>query len=354
MELSRSYELARTLSLVEEQGPGCRDVLAAAYAAPQRARLIGLAGAPGVGKSSLVDWLAVLWAGRGESVAVLAVDPTSRFSTGAFLGDRIRMQRSAEHERIYVRSVSSRGQMGGLSAAIPDFCAVLNQFAFDRIVIETVGTGQGDTALRGEVDCVLAVVAPGLGDDVQAAKAGWMEIGDLFIVNKADLAGSEGATQFLKQHVATLYPGKPGLNSGMEAGKGRNSAAIAAAAWRTDLHGRFDDGAGFWSPPVLRTVAQTGEGVEDVAAAVDSFLEWLQRTGRREANRRWRAEARIASLVAERVAAWVDSHTGRADGVRTWAEAVLNGRATPHAAADAIVADLRLGRGATEESGASE
>ncbi len=189
MEPSELRRIARTISTVENQADGYEDVLAQAYRRPHAPQVIGITGPPGAGKSTLVDALTAHWAAGGARIAILAVDPSSPYSGGAVLGDRIRRTRSAGYANTYFRSLASRGHVGGLSATAADLVAVLGLFEFGRVVIETVGAGQADVEIHESADCTVVMTVPGLGDGVQASKAGLMEIADVFAVNKADLAG---------------------------------------------------------------------------------------------------------------------------------------------------------------------
>jgi len=194
--------LARLITLVEEGGGGSAGALADAYAAAVPAHRIGITGAPGSGKSTLTDRLIACARADGESIGVLAVDPTSPFSGGAVLGDRVRMQDHILDERVYVRSMASRGHLGGLSAAAPKALVVMETAGFDRILIETVGVGQDEVEVMSAADTVLVVVTAGWGDGVQAAKAGILEIGDLFVVNKADRPGVSDTSADLRAMLA--------------------------------------------------------------------------------------------------------------------------------------------------------
>ena len=186
-------QIARAISAVENRTDGYQSLLAQAYRLPRWADVIGITGPPGTGKSTLMDALTAHWAAAGARIAILAIDPSSPYSGGAVLGDRIRRTRSAGFENTYFRSLSSRGHLGGLTETATDLVAVLSLFGFQQVIIETVGAGQSDVEIHETADCTVVLTVPGLGDGVQASKAGLMEIGDVFVLNKADLPGAEGA-----------------------------------------------------------------------------------------------------------------------------------------------------------------
>ena len=212
MEPAELRRIARTVSTVENQADGYADILAKAYRLPRWSDVIGITGPPGAGKSTLVDALTAHWAAAGERVAILAIDPSSPYSGGAVLGDRIRRTRSTGFANTFFRSLSSRGHVGGLTETATDLVAVLSLFDFRRIIVETVGAGQADIEIHDTADCTVVVTVPGLGDGVQASKAGLMEIGDIFVVNKADMPGAETAARTVENALAAAYVGKPGVN----------------------------------------------------------------------------------------------------------------------------------------------
>src|SRR3974390_214787 len=195
MQPTELRRIARTISTVENQTEGYEAILAQAYRLGPWADVIGITGPPGAGKSTLVDALTAHWAEAGERVAVLAIDPSSPYSGGAVLGDRIRRVLGLGYANTYFRSLSSRGHVGGLSETATDLAAVLSLFQFRRVIIETVGAGQADIEIHETADCTVVVTVPGLGDGVQASKAGLMEIGDIFAINKADMPGAESAAR---------------------------------------------------------------------------------------------------------------------------------------------------------------
>jgi LAO/AO transport system kinase len=287
--------LARLLTIVEEGRDGAAEVLRAAHARGGSAHRIGLTGAPGAGKSSLADHLVTRLRARGEEIAVLAVDPTSPFSGGAVLGDRVRMQDHVLDPGVYIRSMASRGHLGGLSAAAPKALAVMDAAGFPTLLIETVGVGQDEVEIAATADTVLVVVTPGWGDGIQAAKAGILEIGDVFVVNKADRVGVDDAVSDLRH--------------------------MLALAESPD-----------WEPPIVPTVAATGEGIDDLLAAVEAHRTHLGDSGMEERRRR-RRRAELEAALMERLR---HRATEAADASKL-TDAVVAGDRDPWSAADEIL-----------------
>ncbi len=254
--------LGRAISWMENGHPGARELMAGLWPRLGRASVVGLTGAPGAGKSTLTDRLARAYRARGLRVGILAVDPTSPFSGGAILGDRIRMGRVAPDPGVFIRSMATRGALGGLARATQDAIDVLDAAGFDRILVETVGVGQDEVDVAACAHTCLVVLVPGLGDEIQAMKAGLMEVADAFVINKADREGVEQLERDLEAMKALDMP------------------------------------AG-WDPPVLRTVASTGEGVEGLVEAIAGHGAWLDTEGGRGRKARERARLRFESLLAE-------------------------------------------------------
>ncbi len=227
--------LGRLLSLVENGAPELRGVMAALAPLTGRARVLGLTGAPGVGKSTVTGALIAAYRAQGLRVAVLAIDPSSPFTGGALLGDRVRMQQHATDQGVFIRSMASRGHLGGLSAATPQAVRVLDAAGFGVVLIETVGVGQAEVEIAGLADSTMVIVAPGLGDAIQAAKAGILEIGDVFVVNKSDKPGAQEAVRDLRGMIAMARRG-----------------------------------VGDWKPPIVSTTAATGEGLDDLVRQLDA------------------------------------------------------------------------------------
>jgi LAO/AO transport system kinase len=254
--------LARLLSLVEDESPRVRSVIKELLPGTGGARVIGLTGAPGAGKSTVTGALLSAYRQAGHRVAVLAVDPSSPFTGGALLGDRIRMQEHATDEGVYIRSMASRGHLGGLAASTPQAVRVLDAAGFELIIIETVGVGQAEVAIASLADSVVVLLAPGMGDAVQAAKAGILEIADLFVVNKADKPDA--------QHVVRDL---------------RNMIALA------------DRADGDWKPPIVSTTATKGDGIGELAERLEAHWSWLNSTGELKRRRQARAREELTALA---------------------------------------------------------
>ena len=297
--------VARLISLVEDGSPLLRPVMAALAAYTGAAWVIGLTGAPGVGKSTSTTALVAACRAQGRRVGVLAVDPSSPFSGGALLGDRVRMQEHALDREVYIRSMASRGHLGGLAAATPQALRVLDAAGCEVVLVETVGVGQSEVEVAALADTTVVLLAPGMGDAVQAAKAGILEVGDVYVVNKADREGADATVRELR-HMLGL-------------GERR--------------------GPGEWRPPVVKTVASRGEGVDEVVEALAKHRAWLEETGQMQARRRRRVaeeiEAIAVAALRERMG---DLHRGRR--LDELADAVLAGALDPYAAADALVEEL--------------
>jgi LAO/AO transport system kinase len=345
MEPAELRRIARAISAVENQAEGHEHILSQAYRLPRWADVIGVTGPPGAGKSTLVDALTAHWAETGERVGILAIDPSSPYSGGAVLGDRLRRTRSSGYANTYFRSLSSRGHVGGLSETATDLVAVLSLFEFRRVIIETVGAGQSDIEIHDTADCTVVLTVPGLGDGVQASKAGLMEIGDVFVVNKADLPGAEGAARAVENALAAAYIGAPGVNISAPRPvvpvRSPNMTPGLAALLRR--HGDVSIDASTWVPPVMRVVAAENRHVADLAAVVDSFVRWSERTGRRGQRGRERAYAQIMRALTARLLAPYQ-RIPEADQwpatVGAWVDRIAEGKASPVEAARALMSRI--------------
>lgn len=293
--------VARLISLVEDESPLLREVMAALAPHTGNAQVIGITGSPGVGKSTSTSALVTELRKVGKRVGVLAVDPSSPFSGGALLGDRVRMQDHATDREVYIRSMASRGHLGGLSWSTPQALRVLDAAGCDVILVETVGVGQSEVEIAGLADTTLVLLAPGMGDGIQAAKAGILEIGDLYVVNKADRDGADQVRRDL-----------------------RSMLALAQAP------------EGWWKPPIVKTVAQKGEGLDEVVAEIENHRAWLESSGElaRRRTRRARDEIEAIAVTALRKR-WGDVH-GRSE-LDELATAVAAGESDPYAAADTLL-----------------
>ena len=294
--------LARLITLIENASPQLRQVMAALNPLAGNARVIGLTGSPGVGKSTSTNALVRAFRGQGLRVGVLAVDPSSPFTGGALLGDRVRMQDHASDAGVFIRSMASRGHLGGLSWAAPQAIRVLDAAGCDVVLVETVGVGQAEVEIASLADSTIVLVAPGMGDSIQAAKAGILEIADVFVVNKADRDGAQQTIRDLRNMIALAVP----------------------------------EG---WKPPIVPTVAMKDEGIIDVVEQLGRHHAWIENSGelarRRRARVRDEIEAIAVTILRERMA---DLHGNeRLDAL---AERVLDGSRDPYSAADELVEDL--------------
>jgi len=323
--------LARAISMVEDEREGFQDLLHGVLSRGPTARRVGLTGPPGAGKSSLLAAIAQAYRAHGDRVGVVAVDPTSPFSGGALLGDRIRMNDLATDPGIFIRSMASRGSMGGLATTTKEVLDLMDRFGFEHVLVETVGVGQTELEITSAADTVVVVLVPESGDAIQAMKAGLMEIADVFVVNKADRPGAHRLVKEIRQALhlregSALHdvPAHHGVDL---AGASKAEAPRAAAP-------------DAWEIPVLATNALTGEGLEDVISSIESHRAWLESTGALGRRRRERARRRVRDVVDRelRRVAWASAETeARLGGGLDRIEA---GEATPYSVAREIVETL--------------
>jgi len=327
--------LARAISLVENGRNGYEELLSALHPTVGRAHRIGITGPPGAGKSTLIERLVQAYRAADVTVAVVAVDPTSPFTGGALLGDRIRMDALTLDPGVYIRSMASRGGVGGLATTTREVCDVLDAFGFQRIIIETVGVGQSELAIAGSADTTALVLVPESGDGVQVLKAGVMEIADLYLVNKADRPGADR----LVQEVEIML----GIRRG-------NAFRHVAPHHRPTAHptpgtakGEGEAGSGAWEPPVLSSVAVKGEGVEQLITGFDAHYAYLERSGQLVAMRRERLARHTREVVDRALSNLVwhdrDGEARLAAGL----DDVVQGRTSPYRLAHDIVRDLQEG-----------
>lgn len=292
--------VARAITKVENGTDDAAELMKAVFPQTGKALIIGITGSPGAGKSSLVDKLALYYKEKGERIGIICVDPSSPFSGGAILGDRIRMSTLGLDKNVFIRSMATRGNLGGLSRATVDAVAILDAAGFDKVIVETVGVGQDEVEIVKTADVSVVVLVPGMGDDIQAIKAGIMEIGDVFVINKAD---REGVLRTEKELEALL-----------------------SLAHRPD----------FWNPPIVKTIATENKGIEDLSKAIESYYEF-QKTGenleRRKAIARWR----LLELLQEKLLADILSRNGTSEKLDRLAQEIAEKRNNPYSAVEEIL-----------------
>ncbi|MFW5708937.1 MAG: methylmalonyl Co-A mutase-associated GTPase MeaB [Chloroflexota bacterium] len=291
---------ARLLTQIENQRDGVEDIIAALFPHTGRAVIIGITGAPGTGKSSLVNAMAKGYRQQGKTVGIIAVDPTSPFSGGAILGDRIRMRDLSGDSGVFIRSMATRGSLGGLARATRDAIRVLDAAGFDVVLVETVGAGQSEVDIVRTAQTTLVVEAPGLGDDVQAIKAGILEIADVLVVNKADRAGVKNTTQSLK---AMLELGHPASRLGLT---GQHGRLITDVISKGDILPE-------WIPPIVQTIATQTVGVPELLEAIESHQVYVRSEPVRWKLDRLRFEIEIYERLRELVVDRLMSQTPDAD-----------------------------------------
>ena len=337
--------LARAITVVENQRPGFQELLHRVVSRGLRARRVGLTGPPGAGKSSLVADLAARFRTTDEDVGIVAVDPTSPYSGGALLGDRIRMNDLATDSGIFIRSMATRGSLGGLATTTREVIDLMDAFGLPRLLIETVGVGQTELEITGAADSVVVVLVPESGDAIQAMKAGLMEIADVFVVNKAD---RPGADRLVKEISLAIHLRAGEALRDIPAHHGVDLATVGAKEPRTPRrYERARPEAGEWKIPVFKTVAQTGEGVDELTRALDEHRVYLESSGELERRRRERTASRIRDVVNREVSrvVWRSGETSSllSEGL----DAITTGAETAYSVARRIV-ERHLGTVDTE------
>ncbi|MEX2284620.1 MAG: methylmalonyl Co-A mutase-associated GTPase MeaB [Gemmatimonadota bacterium] len=322
--------LARAITLIENHRHGYETVLHALHGKLGQAHRIGITGPPGAGKSTLSAALIERYRQRGEKVGVIAVDPTSPFTGGALLGDRIRMNEVALDQSVFIRSMATRGSLGGLAVTTKEVADVMDAFGFDRVLIETVGVGQSELDVAGAADTTVVVLVPESGDSIQAMKAGLMEAADLFVINKSDRPGADRIAREI-QLMLHLRLG-PTLRN-VPAHHGVDLKPIGRKPQpdpRAPAHAQ-------WEPPVLQTVAETGQGVNELAEALDRHLTYLRDSGELSRRRRARLKERVREAVERRVHEGIWQRAGGQALLDEAADALESGEETPYSVADRIV-----------------
>jgi|SRR5579884_691577 len=298
--------LAKVITQIESRTPGSADILRDLFRHTGKADVIGITGSPGAGKSSLVDRLALAYRKKEKSVGIVAVDPTSPFTGGAVLGDRIRMQNTATDSGVYIRSMATRGNLGGLAAATSDVVLVLDAAGKNPVIVETVGVGQDEIEIVKLADITVVVLVPGMGDDVQALKAGIMEIADIFVINKSDRPGAER----LERAVTTML----------------------SLAHR-------EDG---WIPPIIKTIATHGDGVDDLVGAIHRYGEFVRSGAARTLKKREAARQLLLTLLQERAIASIVEKAFAGVGLNHVVEDIANRKQDPYTIVERICKSIIL------------
>jgi LAO/AO transport system kinase len=293
--------IARAISKIENASDDSAEMMKAIYPETGRALVIGITGSPGAGKSSLVDKLAFHYKEKGERIGIICVDPSSPFSGGAILGDRIRMATLGTDKNIFIRSMATRGNLGGLARATVDAVAILDAAGFDKVIVETVGVGQDEVEIVKTADVSVVVLVPGMGDDIQAIKAGIMEIGDVFVINKAD---REGVARTEKELIALLE-----------------------LAHRSDM----------WHPPIVKTIATEAKGIEELSNAIQSYNDFQKGADRNLERKRSVARWRLVELLREKLLARLLIQNGTAEKLERLAQEVADKKRDPYSAVEELL-----------------
>jgi LAO/AO transport system kinase len=350
----KTAALARAISVVENARPGFERLLGEVHPTLGRARRIGITGPPGAGKSTVVERLVGLYRSTGLKVAVVAVDPTSPFTGGALLGDRIRMESVALDQGVYIRSMASRGSLGGLATTTREVCDLLDAAGFDRILVETVGVGQSELDVARMADSTVLVLVPESGDGIQTLKSGVMEVADIFVVNKADRTGADKlrleievtlgirrgnafrnmpahhGVRAVRRKVGKAVAGKVGSQDAPDT---ETSPSTAVPPYRPNA----------WEQPVLLTAAVKGDGLPELTTALDQHHEWLTTSGELDIRRRRRLLERTREVVERATRRWLWEETRAEQLITDRLDEVAAGRLSPYELAAEVVEELKQG-----------